>query len=139
MDTSFKYIAMCLDSEKIVTGHIWEEGDYYCNLDNCEIGIVKDATKIRINHVWLPKQDQLQCLATQQERSNEPKSFCGFYLYCDFCKWLLHHVDESNQNPFYFYSEINHNSMEQIWLSYVMYKCYKKTWNGKEWKTVRED
>lgn len=29
----------------------------------------------------------------------------------------------------------NVNSMEQLWLNFVMRKCYRKTWNGEDWIT----
>ena len=66
------------------------------------------------NSIWLPRQDQLQGMANMHcPYSFDCESlgkFCGEYGFFD--------------------------SWEQLWLSFMMKKIYKKTWNKTEWEST---
>ena len=137
MDTSEKYIEMCEKAIEIQESWNPIDGDFACgktrSLEKIN-GIIKGTIKIgeaKVYNkncrfianpalsVWLPRQDQLQDMV-----SLDP----GWLLMTgldDFNDWeegsgLVRERD-------------NYNSMEQLWLAYVMEKKYNKTWNGKEW------
>lgn len=118
MDTSNKYVKMCEAATEIQ--NMWKEhhwGDFVSYDSDSMVHAlisVKDTYNNRNDYVWLPRQDQLQImiegywydnLDTLVEYSNAP------------C-----HDDPPAE------------SMEQIWLMFVMEKKYSKTWNGDEWK-----
>ena len=78
--------------------------------------------------IWLPRQDQLQEMI---DRSilNET----SLALAKRFGKWL-----ENNSFIGSCLTEIvRKNSMEQLWLAFVMKEKYNKTWNGEDW--IREE
>ncbi len=70
--------------------------------------------------IWLPRQDRLQ-------------EMCGgFSMVFKFNPWgmvtgLFHHIDE---DEYYF----NFNSMEQLWLAFVMKEKHNKVWDGAKWE-----
>ena len=66
---------------------------------------------------WLPRQDQLQAMVLPSK--------CNAY-------WLvnqLHYMCHNNNA----YGLTGNPSMEQLWLAFVMFEKYNKTWNGQEW------
>jgi len=66
--------------------------------------------------VWLPRQDQLQNIISP-------------YL-----QELLDTICEKDGDIGYqFMHEYDLNSMEQLWLAFVMKEKYKKTWDGEQW------
>jgi len=67
--------------------------------------------------VWLPRQDQLQDMIP-----NEP---AWDYRFSKFSNWVDTELGMEVCNSV--------DSMEQLWLAFVMNELYQKKWNGKEW------
>lgn len=74
-----------------------------------------------LNFVWLPRQDQLQEILSHRYDTQE--MFNKFFEH-----YILYY---SVRSDFWW----QHTTMEQLWLSLVMYDKYKKTWNvdKKQW------
>ncbi len=69
--------------------------------------------------VWLPRQDKLQRMVENDWED---------------CLYRFINYVKTNEKNFPIYEiNININSMEQLWLAFVMAEKYNKTWNGKEW------
>ena len=141
MDTSETYIKMCERAEEIQDEWVPKMGDWVCSATHClrnkksrrNVRVVQyieikrhlpiihsresmgtmDA-KYRVDVIWLPRQDQLQ------EMVNRPS-----------LSWMLR--DASN-----FEHDVEFDSMEQLWLAFVMKEKYNKIWNGSEWTVSME-
>ena len=151
MDISEQYIKMCEKAEEIqkpaegwtggthISGNIYfyvgstyakqrgiPDGYYYfldetfegevC--DNC--GHKEDDRHRTVKSIWLPRQDQLQeMLELWRYCSNEVSSLAwgvwNFYTHAD-----------DNYYP---------DSMEQLWLAFIMAEKFSKRWSGEEWLT----
>ena len=128
MDTSETYIKMC-DCKEIEKNHNWAEGDYcvfrrdyiqghWCIFRGQVIlyasGGVDDIID-KVGGIFLPRQDQLQ------EMVDSPA-----------IEWLI--------DKFWYWAREQHNvsptlnTMERLWLAFVMKERYNKEWSGKEWK-----
>ena len=125
MDNSKDYIKMCEMAEEIqhdklnvgdfvYDGRVGETRIYGLNYKQV---IVEDYA------IWLPRQDQLQEMIEKKwkdgfnditGRKFYPcdllRAFCDFSVYC---------------KP--------KESMEQLWLAFVMKEKYNKVWNGEDW------
>ncbi len=139
MDDTLTYINMCEKSE-IQKDWKPKDGDFVWHGDEGEeaFGHHEYPVEGRIvilsdieteawwhNWLWLPRQDDLQGMI---DRSilNET----SLALAKRFGKWL-----EDNSFIGSCLTEIvRKNSMEQLWLAFVMKEKYNKTWNGKDWK-----
>jgi hypothetical protein len=86
--------------------------------------------------VWLPRQDQLQDMLKDKIRYNHkntygyvkgpaPEGFIAGCLHQEFHKFMVYEDQ-------YIFCEA-FNSMEQLWLAFVMHEKYNKRWDGKEW------
>lgn len=64
-------------------------------------------------YIWLPRQDQLQEILKYQ--------LGGMIML--FHEWIEKSVFPDN----------THDSMEQLWLAFVMKELHNKVWNGEEW------
>ncbi len=141
MDTSKEYIEMCQRAEEIQDKHEWVFGDYFSEWisspyewdDGDERKNFKPHyTKGRLfrfpsqkddTNVWLPRQDQLQEMVPgyiEQSRFVAPLAD----KFADFA------VDCANDPRHWMFS-----TFEQLWLSFVMIKKYRKAWDSakKEW------
>ncbi len=119
MDTSETYIKMCEKAEEIQECYDMAKYPYpnlfwYNNelhfLNNLKVGI------------WLPRQDQLQEMIGKTYP--EP-----YFMLTD---WIIENeskIDENMNNPCF----ANTESMEQLWLAFVMKEKYNKIWNGEDW------
>ncbi len=67
-------------------------------------------------HIWLPRQDQLQAMATLPIAR------------------LVHVFQEFIRDSAIAGIFSQYKSMEQLWLAFVMKEKHDKTWNGEEWK-----
>ena len=135
MDTSETYIKLCEKAEEIQKLHKdWVVGDIYfihycptgwiayasigCSGEDC--GSLQDMSKdglIRLDgETWLPRQDQLQEMVL-----NPPNTLCSDIptMVRLFGVFLAVHPQ--------------FNSMEQLWLAFVMKEKYNKTWDGESW------
>ncbi len=66
--------------------------------------------------IWLPRQDQLQEMIVKAYGN---------------CRW--HKVFSSFLNWYGDVNIVQIESMEQLWLAFVMKEKYQKTWSGKDW------
>ena len=143
MDTTKEYIEQCEKAEEIQpclnnedgVGGTWVYGNilyhtapmnqphdrvgYYHVTDEMavrrckECGNEKDYIKSS-KAIWLPQQDQLQDMI---------KSECPLALFLKFYRWM----DLTDIAGF-------DDSMEQLWLAFVMKEKYNKVWDGNEWQ-----
>lgn len=117
MDTSEKYIKMCEMAVEIqeirhgfssgYNGELWKSGRYV----QCHTG----KEYISNEAIWLPRQDQLQEMLKANDTRVENMLSCSL--------WVSR-------------SHINKNdSLESVWLRYVMDELYYKKWDdkNKEW------
>ncbi len=133
MDTSETYIKMS-DCEEIQALRpddvIWQEGDYYCW--NPPSGIIitlaydcwcdseSHAQSRDKGDIWLPRQDQLQKMVGAISHA---------HLLEQLNSWIM--TTTSGLFPALF------NSMEQLWLAFVMWENHQKKWDGEEWVLVK--
>ena len=78
------------------------------------------------NWMWLPRQDQLQEMYNGKDLE---------WTFWDFVTF----VDEGEHDytiEFSSYAK-SFNSMEQIWLAFVMKEKYNKVWSGEDWEEVK--
>ena len=127
MDTSETYIKMCEKAEEIqaqnnsTTIHKYlKHGDYsYWNGVTVICSKDYDLFLSQFDRViWLPRQDQLQ------EMVHIDSS--GLRLVWRFYDWLRDYDVSPEQIETY-------DSMEQLWLAFVMKKHFSKIWNGDDW------
>ncbi|HDZ27964.1 hypothetical protein LCGC14_0399190 [marine sediment metagenome] len=139
MDTSKEYVKMCDKAEEIQNNkwlklkcfyggkYPWNEGDMFFSKDkvyvynDCSLseGFIDPQAYDR-KGVWLPRQDQLQEML--------PKRYATIHAKIGhFGKWLRDN-DEYLENAF-----CGNESMEQLWLAFVMKEKYNKIWNGEGW------
>jgi hypothetical protein len=129
MDTSKEYIKMCERAEEIQEPHRkdWNDGDYYkedrydveikCGRCDGEFALSYEVEKREMNSIWLPHQDQLQ----EMIKYKYPKLEEMIYF---FWAWMTRNA----------VVEIDgYSSLEQLWLAFVMWTLYQKTWNGEDW------
>ena len=113
MDTSETYIKMCEKAEEIQ--------EQYHNFNDDKCFRTNPTTHYPApgepHIVWLPRQDQLQEMVSTNYWSDIER-FSGF------CKNKL--LLEPLRN-------IKEQSMEQLWLAFVMKEKYGKYWNGNDW------
>ena len=125
MDTSETYIKQC-DCPEIQEGHEWNDGDffaeksgkryfvdvcYYCA--GCQQEFGGDGGNIKDSSIWLPRQAQLQEMVGDSFIVNVKK--IHDYMFSLEAGW--------NQPQ----------SMEQLWLAFVMKEKFNKTWKGDKW------
>ena len=126
MDKSSAYIKMC-ESAKVMQKK-WkpEFGDFFVSMSlgltsPCQ-PIVSDLEKKAsylktIKAVWLPRQDELQEMVIE-------KYATPWDLAIAFSNVLM------GDNASYF---DNFDSMEKLWLAFIMLEKYKKKWKEGEW------
>lgn len=90
-----------------------EEADSMCGWKMGSRVIDKD-----IKVIFCPRQDQLQEMV-------EDKPY-------ELCRKILRFWSDP---PYYITNNLRHdyNTMEQLWLAFVMHEKYQKIWNGKDW------
>lgn len=114
MDTSKQYIKMCEKAEEIQSQKpggsqgefVYCEGEAYQEMDDRPLTLF----------IWLPRQDQLQKMADE--------TFVIFWQ--EFLEYEYFKLPE-------YMKDIDGDSMEQLWLAFVMKEKYNKVWNSKEW------
>jgi len=126
MDRSSNYIKMC-ESAKVIQKQ-WkpEFGDFYVSMS---LGLTSPCQPITndlekkvsylktIKAVWLPRQDQLQGMVIENYAT-------PWDLAIAFSNVLM------GENASYFE---NFDSMEKLWLAFIMLEKYKRKWNEGEW------
>ena len=85
--------------------------------------------------IWLPTQEQLQEMLTmdteyaKEYNKKEGAIFCGFYIFLDMMDWVRNCLKKP--------TTINCNSMNEMWLIFVMSEKYSKIWTGEKWVKAR--
>jgi hypothetical protein len=126
MDTSAKYILMCGEAKEIQAAWGYKEGDWCQHID-CTVPLVLGQVVEGENEttlfdkfvevmktetwVWLPRQDQLQEMLGKPNATLQ--KFIAWYELAD-----------------------QFNSMEKLWLVFVMKEKYGKKWDGKAWGEI---
>ena len=139
MDTTEKYIKMCEKAEEIQKKWKPIVGDYTTWCADPKVRIL-GGTAYKIwrmiypeqeimqyslchphslsNHVWLPRQDQLQEMVLPKETFN----LAWWNLHWMFHNWII--ATEFKYE--------NVSGMEQLWLAFVMKEKFNKAWNDEE-------
>ena len=128
MDTSKENIKML--EKAVEVQELWEPKQFDQVVINGEIKsnvmyLTRDNSywdsdgiiEIKRDNIWIPTQDQLQGMV-------EDKYKLITSLLSDFCQFI-----RSNYGDVHLYF----NSMEQLWLAFVMKEKFNKTWNGEDW------
>jgi hypothetical protein len=126
MDKSTHYIKMCENTKVIQKKWKPEFGDFFVSMSlgmasPCQ-PIISDLEKKvsyleTIKAVWIPRQDQLQEVVIE-------KYAMPWDLALAFSNVLM------GENASYFEK---FDSMEKLWLTFIMLEKYKKKWNDSEW------
>ena len=124
MDTSRKYVKMCLKAEEIQDMYVdvypynGEDGNVFAlRKDHDSSGVFGHCYR-KDELIWLPKQDQLQEMAFP-DKSTSVRQICEAIFGFVISSYVLAMC-----------------SMEQLWLAFVMKENYSKIWNGEEWAVV---
>ena len=113
------YIEMCKESKEIQK--LWKKEDNYVWRPDVDRVILLSSSnifwweEIMKNYIWLPTQNQLQNMIIDEYNHNNIWMLINFTEY----------VDQKLYETSY--------SMEQLWLSFVVWELYFKKWDGKEW------
>ena len=143
MDTSEKYIKMCEKAEEIQEEWEYLWGDFFALIPQMYVERIdnirwKQTTQLRKDElvVWLPMQDQLQEMVWLRVPSKKPRTLLI---------WLLNSVVFPENPP------INKNiaddenkyweqfdSMEQLWLAFVMSQKFNKIWDEEKEEWIKQ-
>ena len=138
MDTTKQYILMCEKANEIQelhTNNNLETGNVYVSKYYFDYKVLnyKDIAEVYYDdgyncgdrnyryYCWLPRQDQLQEMI-------KLKSLRQSYINFDFFLGL----DRADHRDVM--SRYGLNTMEQLWLAFVMKEKYNKIWNGTDWE-----
>jgi hypothetical protein len=128
MDKSNLYLKKCTNAEEIQKNWELKDGDYFIAVKSApilsKVCILNDwetrnhVIENRSIFIWIPGLDQLQNMIdwTQWEFRITKRS-----------KFEMHYASNSEQLS----STVTGESMEQIWLAFVMKEKYGKIWNKK--------
>ncbi len=153
MDLTKQYIKMSRKSVEIQANWKWIIGKCYYNIILNEVHICTDNNlsghwdTTHKNSMWLPRQDELQVMLKDKIRHNHRNSmsylkgyehgvgqegYIDRMLTVEFYKFIK--LEEGYPHPQYDYIK-QFDSMEQLWLAFVMKENYNKVWNNNEWIT----
>ena len=129
MDRSETYIKMS-DCPEIQKERAWGDGEYVAyhpeyytdngltpDREKWDTGCLCEAGHEPKEWAWLPRQDQLQ----EMVFSIIPKTALDKFGLIAFMQFASEEMDGAN-------------SMEQLWMAFVMKEVYNKVWNGEEWE-----
>ena len=130
MDNTKEFILQCEKAVEIQNSdkiHILEPGDYMAKVVDGKVDSIilihKDFRQpLFFCDIWLPRQDQLQGMVTYQPKDEQTwiwKRMADFT-----CFW-------KNGKESYI---LLFNSMEQLWLAFVMKEKFNKIWDGNDWR-----
>lgn len=114
MDRSPEYIKQCQKAKKILA-HTPVEGDFYYGGADGKTAYVF-VGGYWVDDTWLPSQSDLQEMVDNSGRVAKPL----FYLVEDI-------------HDFYHDGNQGFDSMEKLWLAFVMKEKYGKIWAGEDW------
>ncbi len=102
-------------------------GNYFYSVDTTKTRICDSCGNEEdyigsIKTIWLPRQDQLQ----------EMVSYIGG-------TWVVEQYFHNYLHSIYTHDRASENidSMEQLWLAFVMKEKHNKTWNGQDWESKK--
>jgi len=126
MDNSETYIKMCEKAVEIQRNRPpLTEHDYI---------IVRGRGFPLFENIWLPQQDQLQEMVV---KSNTAPLIMLIALFDKFTFQEGYGLNKDNERrvpPINMFPD----SMEQLWLAFVMKEKYNKIWTGNEWRNGNE-
>ena len=136
MDTSETYIKMCEKAEEIQKlapreakmddPHYFEQHNFIADsggrISPEDDGYFFGLDKVQ---VWLPRQDQLQEMLDYRKIGLNYPVKSG---------WLTPLPPTLMAIQDFLKSSWVWESWEQLWLAFVMYEKYNKTWDGEDWK-----
>ncbi len=131
MDTSQRYIEMCRKAEEIQSSPLRKTNGSVVYHPQHGVRLLYWSDHhgsppeyyLHSPTIFLPRQDQLQEMVRDKYIS-DPALLSFFNLFVErFAETFL--------------SPIHEKSMEELWLTFVMYERCKKIWNGQEW--VKEE
>ena len=132
MDLTEKWVRMCEEAEEIqVIGATKATGldDWYYEKTTQLFSI---GTFTNEYDIWLPRQDQLQDMLKGTHLTN-PYNLIGFLWNVltedETCPQELP-CDECFKEAMYWRS---FESLEQLWLAFIMSEKYSKVWNENDW------
>lgn len=148
MDVSKKYIKMCEKAKEIQ--EMWKPqiGDWYLHKRYfnageiskfiiCQPIILERIWKNKDDYIWLPRQDQLQDILIDE-------NYTEYENPLNLNRTMMDEVSEYvDKSPFwagYKYKPYYHgfDTLEQLWLAFLMYKKYGKIWNENKGEWVNE-
>lgn len=133
MDKTKEFIEMCEEAKEAqkyrtyaVRGVImrFEDGDFIYHKKSkqieiyCETSRWNDGDYCGAEHVWLPRQDQLQELYLKTD-----PILSSYGLMIEFTNWLWVVKDKIKRIA----------SMEQLWLAFLYDQEYNKKWSDEMW------
>lgn len=144
MDNPKEYILMCSKTKKIQLYYkniqlhksYWNVGDQYINIYDgdeeiniCSFDSEYGESVKRDKDIWLPRQDQLQKMIIDKYGLED--MIGAFYHFSIAETYKI--ITNSSLNATVFF-----NSMEQLWLAFVMKVKYNKQWSieSKTWEAV---
>lgn len=116
---------MC-DCEEIQK--LWKpkEGDFVSHKERYDPGVLLIIDELVKKLIFLPRQDQLQKMV----------DFKLYQLNFAFSEWY-YDIDETGDCDFHVKHEHCHfETMEQLWLAFVMFELHQKQWSSNERKWV---
>ena len=132
MDETEKWIMMCERAEEIQKRQPFLTTLYSVNIPEYDLDGNCWLNKNNKCFIWLPRQDQLQDMLKITHLTN-PYNLIGFL-------WNVLNENETcpDEEPceecikeaMYWRS---FESLEQLWLAFIMRELYLKIWNGKNW------
>lgn len=117
------YINMCEKAEEIQK--LWKPkiGDCCADPDHDDVVLASIGSLAGTKRwdIWLPTQEQLQEMVKDAD----------FHIWGSFDNLLfLESAEDYHRRNSYL---IKNNSMNELWLAFVMKEKYNKIWNGKDW------
>jgi len=145
VDISKEYIEMCKNAVEVQRN--WEpiigdcvkinhlDVDIITKIDTDSLNPFRTSAGYGFNYpsyinkiIWLPRQDQLQKLSNNYYEKGQYNLLTKFY---DWCTLFSYTYD--NESPINFF-----NTMEQLWLGFIMFERYKKVWDSETWRSYQE-
>lgn len=112
MDKSEKYLLMCRKATEIQAKKSHGQQEFYRDFDNGRCWVP----------IWLPRQDQLQEMGFMNIGDTINIRVNRFYRFCLEFPYKTGYL-----------ATALFNTMEQLWLAFVMKEIYCKVWDDKGW------
>ena len=123
MDATALNIEMCKKAKELQNSWERKHGDYYYDTSVGGVNLYHSTYFIyphKNKDIWLPTQDQLQEIAFEYLSKKTISSYYTIFS-------LIFDFSEFAKQTYGF------DSMDQLWLIFVMKEKFGKIWNGKDW------